>query len=381
MCNSFKAMIKTAWLFIKFDKAKSLGALAGTIMSVFLIGQQTGVFIFLTNAMASIVKNNSSYIWVVDDKTSNANALAQLDTRIGFELSSVAGVEKVYPLVIAGGSARFNNGTSAGVSLIGVKAPDFAGGPWNQYVGKKEVMLQDNAVITDHFDQKTLGGVELGDYFEINGHKVFNAGLTKGVRAFGGGVYAFTTIERARYLGNVPVNKVSAYLVKWKSNEKEEDVVARINKNISGVKARTSSDFANETILTVLKISGIAISFGTLILFALVVGFVIIGLTLYSSTLDRIKDYGTLKAIGADNKYIRNLITMQARLIHIVGFAVGMAMIEGFRNGIAKTGVFFDFPWWLRMAFFMVTLMISLLGSSFAIRRITKLEPAQVFRG
>jgi putative ABC transport system permease protein len=58
-----------------------------------------------------------------------------------------------------------------------------------------------------------------------------------------------------------------------------------------------------------------------------------------------------------------------------------MIFIEAFRNGVANTGIFFAYPWWLRMSFFLVTLSLALLGSSFAIRRIIKLEPAQVFRG
>jgi len=362
MRNSIKAMIKTAWLFLK-------------------IGQQTGVFIFLINAMSSIVRNNPGYIWVVDNKTSNANALALLDTRIGYELASVEGVEKVYPMVMAGGAARFSNGTNTGVTLIGAQAPEFAGGPWNIYVGKKDDLLQDNAVFTDNFDKKSLGGVQLGDHFEINGHEVFNAGLTSGVRAFGGGVYVFTTIERARYLGNVPVNKASAFLIKRKPNVSEDEVIASINKSISGITAWKSSDFAKETVITVLKISGIAISYGTLILFALIVGFVIIGLTLYSSALDRIKDYGTLKAIGAYNKFIRNLIITQALIFAIAGYAIGTMFVEGFRNGLARAGVFFNYPAWLRISFLLVTILIALLGCSFAIRRIIKLEPAAVFRG
>lgn len=373
-------MIKTAWLFIKFDKPKSIGALAGTIMSVFLIGQQCGIFIFLTNAMSSIVRNNTEYVWVVDSKTTNANALAQLDMRVGNELSSIEGVEKVYPLVVTAGAARFTNGTSSGLTLIGVQAPDFAGGPWNLNVGTKDVMLQDNAIITDYFDKKALGGLELGEYFEVNGHKVFNAGQTRGVRSFGG-VYSFMTIERARYLGNVPVNKASAFLVKVKNKENEAQVIASINKSINGVKAWNSNAFKNETILTVLKSSGIAISFITLVLFAFIVGFVIIGLTLYSSAIDRIKDYGTLKAIGATNAYIRNLIITQALIFAVVGFIIGTLLVEGFRNGLAKAGTFFDFPIWLRIVFFLLTVMIALFGSSFAIRRISKLEPAQVFRG
>jgi putative ABC transport system permease protein len=215
------------------------------------------------------------------------------------------------------GAARFTDGTSAGLTLIGVQAPDFAGGPWNLVTGRKEMMLQDGAVITDYFDKKALGGIKLGEYFEVNGKKVFNAALTKGVRAFGGGVYTFTTLQRARYLGNMPTNKASAFLVKVNKNAMELEVIQRINRNMNGVKAWNSGDFAKSTIFTVLKSSGIAISFGTLILFALIVGFVIIGLTLYSSAIDRIKDYGTLKAIGANNTYIRNLIITQASQVQV----------------------------------------------------------------
>jgi len=374
-------MLKTALKFILFDKPKSIGALAGTIMSVFLIGQQCGIFIFLTNAMSTLVRNNTGYIWVVDSKTTNVNALISLDNRIGYSLASIKGVEKVYPMVVSSGSARFANGMSSGLTLIGVQAPGFVGGPWNFPTNiPKSVMLQDEAVVTDYFDKKTLGYIELGQYFEINGKKVLNIANTRGVRSFGG-VYAFTTIERARSLGSFSTAKSSAFLVKINGDADEATVIKRINNSIPNIHAWNAQDFANQTIITVLKSSGIAISFGTLIIFALIVGFVIIGLTLYSSAIDRIKDYGTLKAIGATNGYIRGLIITQAVIFAIVGFIIGMAMVEGFRNGVANAGTIFQYPLWLRFVFFGLTLMIALFGSSFAIRRITSLEPAQVFRG
>lgn len=374
-------MIRTALQFIMFDKAKSIGALVGTVMSVFLIGQQSGIFIFLINAMSSLVRNNTEYVWVVDDKTTNVNALAILDTRIGNELQSIEGVDNVYPVVITPAAAKFSNGKSAGITIIGVKAPAYAGGPWNLMTGKKSDILQDGAIVTDYFDSKSLGDLEPGQYFEINGKQVFNAAMTKGVRAFGGGVYTFTTIERARYLANMTSDKVSAFLVKVKNLDEEQLVINRINKEIYGVHAWNAQDFTKETIITVLKTSGIAISFGTLIFFALIVGFVIIGLTLYSSAIDRIRDYGTLKAIGANNTYIRKLIITQAMIISIAGFIIGTLVTEGFRFGIAKSGAIFDYPLWLRFSFLAATLLIALSGSMFAVKRITSLEPAQVFRG
>ena len=101
---------------------------------------------------------------------------------------------------------------------------------------------------------------------------------------------------------------------------------------------------------------------------------------LYSAAIDRIKDYGTLKAIGATNGYIRKLILMQAVIYAIIGFLIGYALIEGFRNGIANAGTLFTFHPVTKVIFFLITATISISGTLFAIRRITKLEPASVFR-
>ena len=330
--------------------------------------------------MSSLVKNNTEYVWVVDDKTTNINALGKIDQRIGYQLQSIEGVATVHPLVVASGLAKFNNGKSAGVTLIGVEVPAYAGGPWRLFNGSKEAIIEQGAVITDYFDRGSFGGLNPGEYFEINGKKVFNAAQTKGVRSFGG-IYTFTTVERARYLGGFDLNKSSAFLLTLKDPTQKAQVINRINATMGNVKAWSSEDLATATILTVLKTSGIAISFGTLIVFALIVGFVIIGLTLYSAAIDRIKDYGTLKAIGADNSYIRKLILTQATIIAILGYLIGTALVEGFRNGIANAGTYFNYPIWLRVSFFIITVIIALFGSRFAIKRIVSLEPAAVFRG
>jgi putative ABC transport system permease protein len=372
-------MFRTALRFLVYDKAKSLGALFGVILSVFLIGQQCGIFIFLTNAMSALVRNNSDYIWVVDDKTTDVNSLATLDMRKARELASVPGVSQVSPLVLASGGARFANGKNAGVILIGVQYPECAGGPWFLDAGRKEDLLKEGAIITDVFDKEALGSIKIGDYFEVNGKKVFLAGQTRGVRSFGG-TYTFTTIERARYLGNLSNNQASAFLLKWDPQVPREQVIARINQNLQGVRAWSSEDFTRQTILTVLSSSGIALSFGTLIVFALIVGFVIIGLTLYSAAIDRLRDYGTLKAIGATNGYISRLILMQAMILAVIGFLIGYTFVNGFKTGVAQAGTIFEFPLWLRFGFLLLTLFIALFGSLFAIRRITGLEPSAIFR-
>jgi putative ABC transport system permease protein len=371
-------MFKTAIRFLLFDKAKTFGALFGIIISTFLVGQNIGIFIFLSNAMKAIVANNTQYIWVIDDKTQNATQLSALDTRINQQIKSITGVVDAYPMVVSAGAAKFSNGKTSGLTLIGTQAPEFAG-VWNLYTAKKMDLLPEGAIITEFFDKNILGGLKVGDYFEINGKKVYNAGLTRGVRGFAG-VYAFTTIERARYLTNYSTNKANAFLVKWDKKVDKQTVISQLNANIPGIKAWDADELAKSTLLEVLKTNGIAASFGSLIGFAIISGFVIIGLTLFSAAVDRIKDYGTLKAIGATNGYITRLIVLQAFLVALFGFIIGRAMVQGFKVGISKSGTLFEYPGYVELGLFLVILLISIGGSLFAVRKINSLEPAAVFR-
>jgi putative ABC transport system permease protein len=119
---------------------------------------------------------------------------------------------------------------------------------------------------------------------------------------------------------------------------------------------------------------------GTLVIFAFVAGFFIIGLTLYSAAIDRVKDYGTMKAIGATNGFITRLIYLQAGIFAVLGFLIGYGFILGFKQGVAQSGLTFDFKPVYLGALVAMILFIAVGGATFAARRISKLEPASVFR-
>ena len=90
-------MLKTAWKFIKFDKAKSIGVVVGILISTFLIGQQLGVFFFLSNLMGSLATDVKANIWVVDNKTNDVNQLGKLDIRNLRAVQGIPGVRRLFP--------------------------------------------------------------------------------------------------------------------------------------------------------------------------------------------------------------------------------------------------------------------------------------------
>ncbi|HKI46785.1 MAG TPA: FtsX-like permease family protein [Balneolales bacterium] len=372
-------MLRTAWRFMMYDKPKSIGAILGVIVAIFLIGQQSGIFVFLTGTMSGLVDHSGVNVWVVDHSVTDVNRLSDLDVRIGNELHSIEGVKNVYPLIVTGSELKTESGNTSPVVLIGSEPPSFVGGPWNIEKGSGKTLMQEGSVSADKFDIKSLKGLKFGDELEIGGKLVQLNMLTNGARGFGSN-YVFTTLALARYLGKFPPNKVSAYLVNVTHPDSVGAVVHRINRTITGVRAWPSKAFSSSTVGSILSSSGIGASIGTLILFAVISGIVIIGLTLYSSAIDRLKDYATMKAIGAKNGYITKLIVIQALIIATIGFLIGGVLMEGFRQGIQNAGVRYHYTLLEWVVFFIITLIISLSGSLFASRRIRKVEPARIFR-
>ncbi len=379
-------MLRTAFKFIKYDKSKSIGVIIGIVISIFLIGQQIGILGFLTSLMGGIVENSRKdigEIWVVDNITQNANELSKLDERLIREIRSVEGVENTYPVVAANSMVKFQNGKTASVVLIGSEAPLFVAGPNKGRInkGNLEDLTLDASVSAEFFDEKNFdSSVELGTRVEINGKEAFIRLQTKNARGFGGSFF-YTTLSKARYFGNFPDTKVSAIAVKVKKGFDVQRVVANINDKFYGIKAWEAEELRKSTVSFITISSNIGTSIGSLVVFAIISGFFIIGLTLYSSALDRIKDYGTLKAIGATNGYVRNLILVQAFIFALIGFSLAFLLLNAFKNGVANAGLIIHYSSVEILGLFIITVFISVGGSFFAIKKINNVEPASVFRG
>lgn len=134
-------MFKTAYKFIRFDRAKSIGIITGIVISIFLIGQQLGTLGYLSGLMSGIVRNSNTQIakiWVVDRRVNNANALNTINYSLVNELKSIPGVQETYPILVANAEAKFAAGNVAPVTLLGSSAPAFILGPSSTFNLKRK---------------------------------------------------------------------------------------------------------------------------------------------------------------------------------------------------------------------------------------------------
>ena len=151
----------------------------------------------------------------------------------------------------------------------------------------------------------------------------------------------------------------------------------------TGLRARTSDQFRWDCVLYYLKNTGIPVNFGITIAIALIVGIVVAGQTFYLFTVENLKQFGAIKAIGVTNGRLIGMILLQAFSVGIIGFSIGTGMAGEFFNffgqKLATRGIILMWQSVALTGGCMVFVMV--LASILSLRRLLVLEPAIVFRG
>ena len=102
--------------------------------------------------------------------------------------------------------------------------------------------------------------------------------------------------------------------------------------------------------------------------------------TIYAATVDHIREFGTLKAMGATNAYIYGVILRQALTSGVIGYAVGMAIALVVSFGSLKGSPAILVRPALVLALFGSTMAMCAAASMVSINKVTRLDPAMVFR-
>jgi putative ABC transport system permease protein len=112
----------------------------------------------------------------------------------------------------------------------------------------------------------------------------------------------------------------------------------------------------------------------------LVVGFVVVAQTIYATTVDHLREYGTLKAMGAPNSYVYKVIIEQAALSAVMGYVVGMFVSFFVVRASQHGGAAILLPWPMAVGMFFLTLLMCVGAATVSINKVTRLDPAMVFK-
>jgi putative ABC transport system permease protein len=113
---------------------------------------------------------------------------------------------------------------------------------------------------------------------------------------------------------------------------------------------------------------------------AFVVGLAIVGQTVYAATMEHLREYATLKALGATDSEVRTILWTQAAASAMLGFVLGVIGVWWVAGGLERLGLPVVIPPWLYAGVFCIGFVLCLAASAISVRKALSLDPAMVFR-
>jgi putative ABC transport system permease protein len=246
--------------------------------------------------------------------------------------------------------------------------------------GDARRLAEPGAIAIDKSEYPKLKIDRLGHRTEISGVRAEVVAMTSGIRSFTTSPIIFTDIRTARsFLPQLAGEAVTYVLVRVAGGVSVEEVKARINA-LPHLAAYTTSEMSMRTRSYWSSRTGVGAGFFTTAVLGIIVGFVVVGQILYSGTLQYIREYGTLKAMGARNGSVVRVILSQAMISAGLGFAVGAPLAMAMRAAMkgANLAVALSPPLYAATA--AITVAMCSLAALLSIVKVLRLDPASVFK-
>jgi putative ABC transport system permease protein len=361
------------------DRLKMLGTLLGVVFAVLLSNQQAGTFFGLLNKNTMFIDHAGADIWIMPKNTFALQPGKTIPESLSKTAAGVSGVAWAEPLLFGAGTISLPSGGTEAVQVVGTKLPRLKGAPFNIVAGEpKDLALPDGMFFEDG-DREKFGGLNLGSVRELNGRRIRVVGFTWGLVPFGPS-YAFAEYDLARLLLKQDSDRAHFVLVGIEPGRDPMQVKSALLERIGEAQVMTSADFRRSTLKFVLTRTAIGVTLGTSAAFGLLIGFVIVALTTFSAVVDNIREFGTLKAIGATTGDLAKLLFAQSVIYALSGTLIGVTLITRLADAIRSPNFAIVISPQLVIGTTAVMVLLCVVAASFALVRLRKLEPAMVFR-
>lgn len=373
------------------DSAKYIGIIIGLTFASLLITQQSAIFAgMMTRTFSFLTDVGLPDIWVVDPQVQYIDDIKPMRNTEVLRVRGVEGVHWAVPLYKGSLQARMDNGTFQSCVVIGLDDETLIGGPPTMVQGTLSDLRRTDGIIVDVVGAQgklaklqpdgTRLPLQVGDTLELNDNRACVVGICRVTQTFQANPVIYTTYSRATAFAPQQRKELSFVAVKVKAGEDPGVVCQRI-RHVTGLMAYTPAEFKRITFFYYLKYTGMPINFLTAVALGFIVGITISGQTFYNFTLDNLRYFGTLKAMGATNRMLLTMILFQATIVGGIGYGLGVGLASAWGSLlVGRTQIAFQLPWQLLVITAGAVMFICLSAAALSIRKVTRLEPAVVFR-
>ena len=363
------------------DKVRLAVTLTGIVFSVVLIVVQLGLFFGFTTATSNLIDHSGADLWITSKNVPYVEQGVAFSERKLNQARSIPGVADAQKIIAHWTQWKRHDGGEESVQVVGINVDDPLEQPWNLVEGRAEDLKSPDAVILDELYKEKLGVKQVGEVFEIGRHRARVVGFTRGIRSFTTSPYVFTSFKNAQDYTGMREDQTLFILVKVAKGTKVEQVRRDLLAHLTDVEVYKTAEFSRMTTFYWMFTTGAGVAVLIAAALGLIVGFVVVAQTIYATTMDHLREFGTLKAMGAPNRYVYKVIMKQATISAVIGYVLGMIVSVFVVQASQKGGAAILMPLPMAVGMFFVTLAMCIGAALVSINKVTRIDPAMVFRG
>jgi putative ABC transport system permease protein len=369
------------------DRTKYLGLIFGVAFATLLVIQQSSIFAGLLSRAGSQIRDvQEANVWVMDPAVETVDQAKPLRDTVLPRVRGVPGVAWAVPLYKGSAVLRTPDGRQLGTQVLGVDDATLIGAPLVMSLGERQALRSPDAVFLDMEGYTRLfpgRSPALGAEVELNDRRAVVRGIVAASPSFNSIPLVVTRYSQALAYTNNGRSALSFVLARTTPGVDPAAVVGSIER-ATGLKAMTRDAFERASRDYLIGTTGIPISIGTTVALGVIVGIAIVALTFSIFVTENMRQYGALKAMGVSNARLIGMVGLQAGVVGLIGYLIGLGLAGAFFLG-AASGIpafrGFFLPWEVAAGMAGIVVVIMTVASLLSLRRVLTIDPAIVFRG
>ena len=361
-----------AWRNLSRERGRLAISVGGVAFAVLLILILRGLYAGFVDQATAYIRSVDADVWVGQEGSPGdlGHSVSLLPPATVDQVAGVAGVAEVAPLLTRPLELDLGDGP-VDAFVVGVDERTGIGGPPGDVAPPARGEIVVDAVFASN------NGVGRDDVLDVHGMELRVSDVAEGGNAV---ISQYLWVNLADLVDALGTEAYSYILVQGDGTVSPEGLARDIPAAIAGTSATTADDFASANTDDLEQ--GFLPVLWVLVVIALVIGSAVIGLTIYTATLEKRREYGVLKAIGFSNRQLATIVVRQSLAAAALGLAAGIgltfavaALIRALLpEFVTEIGV-------LDLAMATVAALVMAVAATLVpLRPVTRLDPAEVFR-
>jgi putative ABC transport system permease protein len=375
-------LLKIALKLLVNDRGKFFTLIVGITFAVFLMMQMTSVFSGVMQRTSATIINIGAAVWVMDPSVKIQPDNIPMPSYVLDVVRSIKGVKYAVPLYTGGGLIKLETGKYQAATIVGLDDATLLGRPKLIEGNINAIYNNDAYLVVNDAEFYKLNKPHIGSTFEVNDHRAVVVGIGKALmNGLFGTPTLYTTYSRA--INDLPTTRFTiSYILVEPKSAKDIPLIQEEVKKI-GYVAVTKDQFVTMNKNYYLYQTGLGTNVMIMTLISFIVGLSIAGQTFYTFVLENLEKYGALKAIGTKKNELIKMILFQSSVVGFLGYGFGIflssVLIALAKFRLANYAVLVTYQN-LFVSFVMVLIIITF-SSYLGIRKVTKIDAFDIFRG